>query len=67
MSRYLIFIEVTETGFSAYTPDLLGCVSTGATAAGSGSEHERGDRISPRWNETGTLSGSRTNCGFDVR
>ena len=31
MSRYLIVIEVTETGFSAYSPDLPGCVSTGAT------------------------------------
>ena len=24
-------IELTETGFSAYSPDLPGCVSTGAT------------------------------------
>ncbi|MDA1274815.1 MAG: type II toxin-antitoxin system HicB family antitoxin [Verrucomicrobia bacterium] len=31
MSRYLIVIEPTETGFSAYSPDLLGCVSTGQT------------------------------------
>ena len=31
MSRYLIVIEPTETGFSAYSPDLPGCVSTGAT------------------------------------
>ena len=31
MSRYLIVIETTGTGFSAYSPDLLGCVSTGAT------------------------------------
>ncbi len=31
MNRYLIVIEVTETGFSAYSPDLHGCVSTGAT------------------------------------
>jgi predicted RNase H-like HicB family nuclease len=31
MSRYLIIIETTETGFSAYSPDLPGCVSTGAT------------------------------------
>mgnify|MGYP005851945571 CR=1 FL=1 len=27
--RYLIIIEETETGFSAYLPDLPGCVSTG--------------------------------------
>jgi len=30
MSRYLIIIEPTSTGFSAYSPDLPGCVSTGA-------------------------------------
>ena len=29
MSRYLIIIESTETGFSAYSPDLPGCVATG--------------------------------------
>ncbi len=29
--KYLIVIEETETGFSAYSPDLPGCVSTGAT------------------------------------
>jgi predicted RNase H-like HicB family nuclease len=31
MKRYLIVIEDTENGFSAYSPDLPGCVSTGAT------------------------------------
>ena len=31
MSRYLIVIEETGTGFSAYSPDLPGCVSTGRT------------------------------------
>lgn len=29
--KYLIVIEPTITGFSAYSPDLPGCVSTGAT------------------------------------
>lgn len=29
--KYLVVIEPTETGFSAYSPDLPGCVSTGAT------------------------------------
>ena len=29
--KYLIVIEPTTTGFSAYSPDLPGCVSTGAT------------------------------------
>ena len=31
MMKYLIVIEKSDTGFSAYSPDLPGCVSTGAT------------------------------------
>lgn len=31
MKEYLIVIEETATGFSAYSPDLPGCVSTGTT------------------------------------
>lgn len=31
MKRYLVVVEHTDTGFSAYSPDLPGCVSTGAT------------------------------------
>ncbi len=31
MNRYLIIIEDTSTGFSAYSPDLPGCVATGRT------------------------------------
>ena len=31
MNRYLIIIEETATGFSAYSPDLPGCVATGGT------------------------------------
>jgi predicted RNase H-like HicB family nuclease len=33
MTRYLILIEPTETGYSAYSPDLPGCVSTGRSPA----------------------------------
>ena len=29
--KYLIVIEPTDTGYSAYSPDLPGCVSTGMT------------------------------------
>jgi len=29
--KYLIVIEETSTGYSAYSPDLEGCVATGAT------------------------------------
>lgn len=31
MNRYLIVIEETKTGYSAYSPDLDGCIATGAT------------------------------------
>ena len=31
MRRYLIVIEETKTGYSAFSPDLDGCVATGAT------------------------------------
>lgn len=33
MQRYLIVIEPTAAGFSAYSPDLPGCISTGTTHA----------------------------------
>jgi len=29
MSRYLIIIEETATGYSAYSPDLPGCIAAG--------------------------------------
>ena len=31
MRRYLIIIEQTESGYSAYSPDVPGCVSTGTS------------------------------------
>ena len=31
MKRYLIVIEQTKIGYSSYSPDLRGCVSTGKT------------------------------------
>lgn len=31
MNKYMIIIEKTSTGFSAYAPDVPGCVSTGDT------------------------------------
>jgi predicted RNase H-like HicB family nuclease len=34
MKRYLIIVEETGTGYSAYSPDLPGCVSTGHTREG---------------------------------
>ena len=29
--KYLVILERTGTGYSAYSPDLPGCVATGAT------------------------------------
>lgn len=31
MKRYLIVVERTATGYSAYSPDLEGCIATGRT------------------------------------
>lgn len=31
MSKYLVIVEETETGYSAFSPDLTGCVATGGT------------------------------------
>lgn len=30
--RYVVLVEPTDTGFSAYSPDLPGCVATGQTS-----------------------------------
>ena len=31
MTKYLVILEQSETGFSAYVPDLPGCIATGDT------------------------------------
>jgi predicted RNase H-like HicB family nuclease len=31
MNRYTVFFEQTGNGFSAYVPDLPGCIAAGAT------------------------------------
>lgn len=31
MKKYLVVVEETATGFSVYSPDLPGCIATGAT------------------------------------
>ena len=33
MKRYLLIFEKTSTGYSAYVPDLQGCIATGRTKA----------------------------------
>jgi len=42
--KYLIVIEKTPTGYSAYSPDVPGCVAAGSTREEV--EHEMGDAIS---------------------
>ena len=34
MRKYLVVIEPAKTGFSAFCPDLPGCVATGKTKSG---------------------------------
>jgi len=34
MNKYLVIVEETETGYSAFSPDLPGCVATGTTRKG---------------------------------
>lgn len=34
MLKYLIIFEKTETGYSAYVPDLPGCIATARTKSG---------------------------------
>jgi predicted RNase H-like HicB family nuclease len=36
MYRFLIVIEKTENNYSAYAPDLPGCIATGATKEDAG-------------------------------
>lgn len=43
---YLIVIEETKTGYSAYSPDITGCVSTGKTKKEVEKKYERSNRIS---------------------
>jgi predicted RNase H-like HicB family nuclease len=43
MSKYLIIIEKTDTGYSAYSPDLPGCAATGETREET--EHEMKEAI----------------------
>jgi predicted RNase H-like HicB family nuclease len=31
MEKYLIVVEKSQTGYSAYSPDVLGCIATGKT------------------------------------
>ena len=33
MKKYLVVVEKTKTGFSAFSPDLDGCIATGRTKA----------------------------------
>ena len=41
--KYLIVIERTDTGYSAYSPDVPGCIATGSTREAT--EREMKDAI----------------------
>jgi len=43
MSKYVIVIEKTQTGYSAYAPDLPGCITTGKTLEET--KHNMGEAI----------------------
>ena len=58
--RYAIVIEKAEGNYSAYVPDLPGCVATGAYRCGHGIRNSRGHRISYRWHARGWSRYSRT-------
>src|SRR5688572_2171989 len=47
--RYAVVIEQAESNYSAYVPDLPGCVTTGASVHESGASDPRGDRAPSRW------------------
>jgi len=44
--QYLIVIEKTPSGYSAYSPDLDGCVATGSTKQEIEAEYARSNRVS---------------------
>ena len=46
MKKYLAAMEPTQTGFSAYSPDLPGCVSTRRTREEVEQKYARGDYVS---------------------
>ena len=52
--RYLIVMEATSTGYSAYSPDLPGCVATGIDGVGG---RDRG--CARRSNSTSPASANR--------
>lgn len=35
MEKFLVVIEKSETGFSAFSPDILGCITVGNTVEGT--------------------------------
>jgi hypothetical protein len=55
--RYAIVIEKAEGNYSAYVPDLPGCVATGATVPEV--EHDaRSDPLPYRWPQGRRLAGA---------
>ena len=57
--RYAVVIEKTEGNYSAYVPDLPGCIATGDTVE-SVERDSRRDPISYRRVEAGRIAGAAT-------
>ena len=53
--KYLVILEPTDTGYSAYSPDLDGCVAAGDDRDETIAAHARGDRFPPGGNGCGGL------------
>jgi len=43
--RYAVVIEKGNGNYSAYVPDLPGCIATGDTVCGRGKRNSRGDTL----------------------
>jgi len=67
MKKYLIVIEETGTGYSAYSPDLDGCVATGKTREQVEQEMREAIGLSPRWHGPKRRTNSRAAYVFNLR
>jgi hypothetical protein len=67
MKKYLSVMEKTPTGFSAYSPDMDGCVCTGATREEVQQNMGRSYCIPGGWTAEGRTNRPRTAYSFCLR
>ena len=65
MYRFLVIVSKTDGNYSAYSPDLPGCVATGATREEA--EEARGDRVPYRGAPGGCAPDSAVTIFSDLR